>query len=401
MLLGRAVQYMSQMALVLVLPKVLAPEEYIQFNLVLPLAFLGGTLSFGWLTNAIVRHVYELLDGDNTAIRDTVLVYYSAVVLLCFVLFVTISANSESPYRLVSFLIAAVGLKNAVLGVLNSSGKSAGFLWANAGFGVSLLIFILLCARSPGGDVSSYMAIWGALDFIVAVLAWYGLGVLRIGGRRPRFDRVTASRYLGYGAPLVANMLGVWVISLSDRYLLALWEPPAVVADYVLSYQLAGSVITVPMSFLVAMLVPKMLYLEKYDGHEKAMSYNYRILAGYLRYSPVILVVSCLIVLPFKYLIYPDYGFRPAIIILIIFAHVIYSLVHFYNKEFELNGRTLVITKSVLFGAMINVGLNIVLIPFLGGLGAALATLAAYTATVLTIYRSGERSRHASAGGKS
>jgi len=400
MLMGRAIQYMSQMVLVLVLPKVLMPEEYIQFNLVLPLAFLGATLSFGWLTNAIVRHAYELLDDNSRVIKDTMVAYFGGVTILYVALFVIISIFTGSPYRLVSFLIAAVGLKNAVLGVLNSSGNSWRFLWTNVGFAVSLLIFILLCARSPGSDISAYMIVWASLDFLVALAAWYGLGVLRISRRLPHFDRSTASRYFGYGGPLVANMLGVWVISLSDRYLLTLWEAPVVVADYVLSYQLAGSAITVPMSFLVAMLVPKILYIEKHDGHEKAMAYNYRILARFVRYAPVIFVAACAIVIPFKYFIYPDYEFRPAIIVLIVLAHVIYSLVHFYNKEFELNGRTIIITKSVLLGAAINVGLNIVLIPLVGSLGAAVSTLVAYTATVFTIYRSGVQVKSGRASGE-
>ena len=176
-------------------------------------------------------------------------------------------------------------------------------------------------------------------------------------------------------------------MSVSDRYLLALWRPTESVAAYILSYQLAASVIMIPLSFLVSVIFPKILQVEKDEGHIAALSYTYRILGIYLRLMIVIIIGACVLVLAIAHYIYPEYPVKPAVVVIIVLAHVVWGLTHFYNKEFELNGKTLLITKAVIAGALVNVGLNLVLIPTIGSLGAAISTLAAYGVAVLIVYK--------------
>jgi O-antigen/teichoic acid export membrane protein len=388
-LLGRGIQFFSQFAVVFILPKALAPVAYAQLNLLLPLAALGVTLVFGWLTGAINRHVYELLIREGINIRQTVFFYYGSISLVLLVSFFVISIFSNTAYRVVPLLLMATGLREAILGVLNMSGNHRSFLLANCGFALSLAVFVGLCVFTPDDDLAIYLTIYAALDATLAVVIWHLIGVFTFRDR-PRFDPEVAARYFRYGWPLVARGLPLWVMAVSDRYLLALWRPTEAVAGYILSYQLGGSVIMIPLSFAMTIIFPRIIRVDKEEGQEAALSYTYELLRKYLRFAIVIAAGASGLVLAITHFVYPEYHVLPEVIIIIVVAHVIQGLTHFYNKEFELNGRTLVITKATVAGAIVNFGLNTVLIPSIGRLGAAISTLAAYAVTVYLVYRARE-----------
>ncbi len=166
-----------------------------------------------------------------------------------------------------------------------------------------------------------------------------------------------------------------------------MWEPTERIASYILGYQLSGSIITIPMTFLMAVVFPRVIAIDRESGEQEALKYTFKLLKMYIYSMLPIFIAGCAIVIPFKYYFYPDYEFNPYIMIVIVLAHVIFGLTHFYNKEFELNGKTLVITKGVGLGAISNVGLNLALIPFYGVMGAAIATLAAYCIAVYFIFK--------------
>jgi O-antigen/teichoic acid export membrane protein len=383
---GRGIQYSSQMVMALVIPKVLAPAVFVQLSLVLPLAYLGASLLFSWLTGALHRYVFELLEPENSDTRRTAVFYYGIVSFALLTLFLALSAVTDTIYRLVPLLLIAAAFRDLVLGILNTSGHHKGYFLANLGFAASLTVFVAICF-SHDVQLGPYLTLYAGIDIAVALIASRFLGLLDV--EAGCLDSGVLARYFRYGIPLLANSLAIWVMSVSDRYLLALWTPKEVVAGYVLSYQLGGSIIMVPMSFAVAIALPNILRIDKERGEAEALAYCYRLLNYYRKSMIVVFALACAIVLPLKHYVYPAYEFDPAVLVVIVFAHVVYSLIHFYNKEFELNGRTVVITRAMALGAVVNVAFNLVLIPCLGALGAAVGTLLAYTSTVQSVFRAG------------
>lgn len=390
--LGRGIQYFSQLVMVLVIPKALAPAKYAELNLLLPLAYLGMSFVFSWLIGALSRYVFELFDPANGGIRQAASVYFALTSLVLLCLYAGLTLTTDSIYSLVPLLLVAAGLKNLVLGVLNTSGNHAGYFSANLGFALALGVFVGFCFYREDIDLTPYLTLYAVIDIAVSLVACRGLGLLAF-DRSWRGGLGQISRYFRYGVPLVMNSFAIWIMSVSDRYLLDLWESKETVAGYILSYQLGGSIITVPMSFAVAVILPRIIRMDKDEGEERALVYAHRLLVYYLRFMVPIFVIACAVVLPLKYYFYPAYHFDPAVLAIIVLAHVIYGLIHFYNKEFELNGRTIVITKAMAAGAAVNVIFNVALIPWLGTTGAAISTLLAYALSVYSVYRDGRRQR--------
>lgn len=386
---GRGVQYASQIALVMVVPAVLAPEEFLQFSLMMPLAALGMSLVFGWLTSAIHRHVFELLDPKDARFRQTASVYYGMVSLFFISLSLIGLLITDSMYRILPFLLVMAGLKMSIIRVLNSSGNHLGFFLANISFALSTAIFIALCMVDSNGGLEKNLVIYAAIDVLISLIAWRHLGVFSI-SPQPIFDRAIALKYFRYGFPLVANAIAIWVISLSDRYILTIWEGTNSVASYILSYQLASNIISIPLAFAATIFFPRILRIEREQDEPAALEYTYKLLSMYLKFIVPISLSACVLVMLFVYYLYSDYMFSPFIIILVVIAHVIYGSAHFYNKEFELSGRTMVITKGVALGAGLNFLMNLLLIPLFGILGAAIATLLAYIVVIWWVYNARE-----------
>ena len=387
--MGRGIQMLAQMALVLIVPKVLAPQFYVDFNLIMPLALLGSTFVFGWMSKAIYRYVHDLIGSDENAIKQTVFAYFSILFLLFVLVFIIASIFTDSVYRLIVLLLLAMGLKMGVLGVLNAAEKHKAFFVMHFSLAVSLGIFLGICAKGDGEDLAYFLLIYAMLDIIISIIAWNRIGVFTF-PLIPRLDLSICKRYFVYGAPLVVHTVAVWVISLSDRYFLTFWESTEQVASYILGYQLSSSVITVPLTLIMLVVYPKALRINKESGEQAALSFVDKILGYYLRYIGVIALLGCMIVIPFRAYFYPEYYLGAEVMVIIVVSQVIFGVSPFLNKEYELNGRTLVITKGVGLGAVINVGLNLLLIPVFGLLGAAIATLFASIASVMYLYRASE-----------
>ena len=150
MFAGRAVQYAAQIAMVLILPKVLLPPVYTELNLVLPVAFLAVPFLFGWLSGALYRYVYDFLDPRQLGSRRTSTTYVAIVSGVMILVFVVISLFTSSIYRAVPLLLVAAGLKKIILNILNAGRRDRRFLLATVGYAVSLTLFIVLC--SLGGN---------------------------------------------------------------------------------------------------------------------------------------------------------------------------------------------------------------------------------------------------------
>lgn len=372
--------------MILLIPKFLLPNYYVQFNLLFPIASLLASLMLGWFSGAVYRYIHDFLNPDNDRHRQTAFFYYSFVSLVLLVVYGIGSLFISSIFHLIPIFLVAIGLKTGVISVLNAAERHRLFLFANIAFALALGIFIGLCAWTSNDRLAENIAIYAAIDILIASVVWGRLGIFS-GISVPRFDPRIGRHCLYYGFPLLASSLAVWGMTLSDRYLLALWEQEEGVAAYILSYQLSGAVITVPMSFLMAVVYPKIIRMDREFGREAALSYSYELL-GLYRWAMVgIVPLGSIAVMSIIYFLYPSYDLKPEVVTLIVLAHSIFGLSHFYNKKFELSGRTIMITQAVGIGAVVNIGMNLMMIPSLGVMGAAISALVACSVVSYVAYR--------------
>jgi O-antigen/teichoic acid export membrane protein len=388
-LLGRLLQHGCQLALVVGMPLALGRSDYVEFSLVLPLVLLGVSVAFGWLNGTVHRYARSLLDGSDAELRETLVGYYAAAAIALTLGLLAAAASTSSLFALLPWLVLANALKQLLLGMLNMSRRHLLFAGASAAYAAALGVFLLLSFSTVEDRLSVNLLIYGALEIAVSLVI---CARLRARGpfRWPRMHGTALRKCIVYGLPLVLNAATLWVISLSDRYLMSLWTTADETASYILASQLAGSAIVTPMSFVVAVFVPRVLELDGTLGRTAALAFN-ATLFRYFRWAfvPLLMVLTAIVLIVLR-IFYAEFEIAPLVVVVIVLAHLIGAASHFVNKEFELDGRTVVITRALTVGAVINFALNLVLIPSMAALGAAIATLVAYCAWVAIVYASSD-----------
>ena len=211
---------------------------------------------------------------------------------------------------------------------------------------------------------------------VIAMISTYY--VLRdIGVTVPRFAELKA--YLKFGLPLVPSNVSSWALGVSDRYIITFFLSVAWVGYYSPGYQLGWiiSLLATPLTILV----PTALY-EHYDANRMAevktimrYSVKYFLAAAVpaafvlsLLSKPILLVLTTPAIATNGYLITPF----TAVSAVLFGVWSIIAIVLTFEK------RTAIIGTIWVLGAALNIGLNLVLVPYFGIIAAALTTLLGY-----------------------
>jgi O-antigen/teichoic acid export membrane protein len=208
--------------------------------------------------------------------------------------------------------------------------------------------------------------------------------VAEIGFAIPKLTH--AREYLNYGLPLVPGSLSTWIVNSSDRYLIALFLGTAAVGYYSPGYT-AGTTIGM-ISAPLATLLPAVLS-KHYDENNIAdirtiLTYSMKYYIGIalpcvvalsILAKPILLVLTTQQIATNGYFVIPFVAAGSALV-------GAYSVL---VTIIALKKKTAIIGTIWILAAALNFGLNLVLIPYLGLIGAAFTTFLAFLlAFVLT-----------------
>lgn len=193
-----------------------------------------------------------------------------------------------------------------------------------------------------------------------------------------------ATSMLTFGVPHIMNLISGWVLQLSDRYLLGHLVSLSLAAAYSVAYSLGGvtsAAIITPFSLAWWALVYPLAKREdaRYVFKLIFRSYSFVLLFATLGLS---LFGSSVLNLLFP----ASYHGQSTIIPIIAVSTMFSGLFNVVSVGVSLQRKTWLISLYFLVSALVNIGLNVVLIPVYGTMGAALATLVAYVALALLAY---------------
>jgi O-antigen/teichoic acid export membrane protein len=222
----------------------------------------------------------------------------------------------------------------------------------------------------------------GAAGYLRGALAGAAVTALCAIGIAARSVRMTIRRdvalaALGYGLPLVPHALAGWVLELSDRTILARYATLGDVGIYSLGYQIG----TVPGLIIAAFNAAWIPYLFKALGTgEPHAPERLSRLATYYAMTLVFFALGlALLVGPMlRLLVAPAYHASAGITPWITAAYVLYGLYIIPISFLFWRERTGRVPLVTLMAGVVNVGLNLWLIPRYGMIAAAWSTLGAY-----------------------
>lgn len=193
--------------------------------------------------------------------------------------------------------------------------------------------------------------------------------------------------YLIYGLPLIPTVVFQFVIASSDRYVIGFFMGAENVGIYSAAYGIGGIGLMFSM-YIIYILRPTIYSLydkRKVDEVKVYLSYSWKCLL--MLSIPTAFGLSILSGPLLASLTTPEFvaGGKP-IIPLVALSTILYGVEMLFGVVLMLVRRTQI--YAIVFGtaAVINIGLNILLIQIWGIIGAAIATLVAYTLAAISIY---------------
>lgn len=194
-------------------------------------------------------------------------------------------------------------------------------------------------------------------------------------GFSPRFLLTS----LAFGLPEIPVRMASWALKLADRLILQAYLPLSVVGLYSVGYTLGGAVFDLIASSVNSAILP-FFYLTATQESEQASrrifadiaAYNAALL-GFLGLGTILFAREAIVILTTS-----KYQEAETVVPLVAWASIFQALAHIPNRAIYLAKRTALLPVVLIAPVAMNIGLNFLLIPRYGIMGAAWATLAAY-----------------------
>lgn len=193
-----------------------------------------------------------------------------------------------------------------------------------------------------------------------------------------RFNLKEIIRYLKYCIPLLPSRILSWLINFSDRYIIVYFMGLGAVGIYSAAYRL-GQIVKLLLEPISFTLLPLISILWEQKNFSEVRKYTEHSLKYYLFFAtPAVFIISQLGPVILTKLATEEFLTNRWLIFFItagIFffgAHRIYVFIIFLGEK------TWLFPIVSFFGAGLNIGLNFILIPKIGLMGAAIATFVSY-----------------------
>jgi O-antigen/teichoic acid export membrane protein len=239
-----------------------------------------------------------------------------------------------------------------------------------------LILSLLLTGFGLFGVITAALIAQGLL-FIISL---YKI-ISQLGFRIPRFSQI--GEYLRYSAPLTPNSLIKWITDSSDRYMVTYFLGLSQVGIYSASYAIGNliNLFITPIQFILFPELSRLFDEGKIDEVKVYLSYSMKYFL--LIAIPAVFGLSALAKPMLKIFTTQEFVSGSIVIPFIALSgllsgvfQIVINITHLVKKtKFNIYIHT--------FAALSNIVFNVLLIPSIGFVGAAIATLISYTLMVI------------------
>lgn len=383
--LARGVPALVNFLALAVYTRLLSPEAYGHYTLALAGVTLANGVLLHWLRLGTLRYLPGY-GGTTPAFLSTIGAGYLLITALSLVPALLGLAFVPEPYAglwlvgVLSFWVWSLFDLTLELRVVGMHPREFGLMLAGkATLGLAIGLGLVLLGLEGMGPLL------GVLVAMLVILAWRATPDWR--QARPRLvDQGLLLRLAAYGLPLTATFALAFVVEISDRFLIAWLLNAGTAGLYAASYDLPSQVLNVIFVIVNLAAYPLAVRALETGGAEAArdqLRRNLLLLLGLGLPS----TAGIVLLTPGVAAWLLGAEFRPtalAVMPWIAVATLLGNAKSFYfDMAFQLGQHTLGQVWVLGAAAILNLLLNLALIPVWGATGAAAATLAAYTVALV------------------
>ncbi|GLQ21778.1 lipopolysaccharide biosynthesis protein [Algimonas porphyrae] len=378
--------------LIVVLTRLLSAEEFGRYALAMITLQFAHMGAFTWLEAAMARFQARAeRDNDEASHLHTLYALGAGLGLFLTFMFLAIVyllPLSREMQTVLAFALGSAGLQAVFnLGMEAHRASHRIIRYSLTYSGQTLLSFtigIALVMLTPLRESGPFLGI------IIGLLVGLMVDLPRMLSRQSggRIEAGRARRYAAYGLPLCLSLLLGYTLNSSDVYIIAALMGEASAGQYNAGYNLANRSLEILFVWVSMAMTPTAIAAFEKVGTEASRdvmrSYGASLLWIVMPAAVGIALVS------------NDAGFilgesvrteAVQVMPLIAFAGLMNGIVTYYvQRAFMFSGRTQDIVWLMIPPVLLNIGLNFLLIPRFGLMGAVAATLAGYgAALILTV----------------
>jgi len=385
--LARGLPGLVNFAALALFTRLLAPDEFGRYALVITGVGLANVIIFQWLRLVLARFLQASRDDLERFLAGIFSLFITLAVVVTG-LGVSLGLLWPDPVWRRLLVLAVLLLVAEAWFELNQSLAQAELKpgWYGKLLGSKALIYLVVGGVLAWLGLGAAAPILGLLFAYCAAVVLFALGAWRgITPHLPHPDDLRAQ--LRYGLPLIVTFALTWVVSGSDRLIIALLLNESAVGMYAAGYDLAFQSLTMLLTIINTAAYPLAVNAMVQGGNDaarKQLEQNGQLIiaaaftggAGLIALNPYL--VNILIGEEFR-------SASLAILPWVAFAAAIAGIKSYhFDLAFQLSCKSywLVLTGGV--AAILNIVLNLVLIPSFGIVGAAWATLASYGMAAIT-----------------
>ncbi len=255
------------------------------------------------------------------------------------------------------------------------------FMLANTYVQIGLIAYLVLNGHGLLSIVLAVLAIRAIIFLILFFLIKSQIGI-----KRPRFSKIR--EYLSFGLPSIPGGISVWVVASSDRYVIGYFLGAASVGIYSAGYSIGYIPLMVAgvLGFVLSPALSKLYDEGRMEEVKTHLRYSLKYLLALaipfvfgaaILAEPVLRLFSTAQIASEGYLVVP-----------LVALSALFSCIHTVVVHILVLVKKMRIPASIWgISALVNLLLNIVIVPRLGIFGAAITTLIAYgLALGLTTY---------------
>lgn len=234
---------------------------------------------------------------------------------------------------------------------------------------------LIVCLVLNGYGILSVVLSMVVIKFIIFFILFFSIK-RQIGIKRPHFRRL--KEYLSFGLPFVATGISSWVVNLSDRYVIGFFLGVTSVGIYSAAYGigwLSYTIVTV-IAFTLAPALPPLYEEGRMSEVKTHLSYSLKyflaitipfVFGAAILDEPVLRLFTTAEIASQGRFVLP----------LVALAALLWGIHQIIYPILGLVKKTKILAPIWAVAALVNLGLNILVVPRMGILGAAITTLIA------------------------
>lgn len=382
---------------VYLLTRMLGPTSYGYYALVVSGMMLVQTITMSWMEASAFRfypraqargRLGDLLHSLRDAWWKSGLVLWLGSVALLLVAPVADEVQWAGLVAVTASLGAA--LTNVQLEIWRAAQLPVRYSLSKAGH------MVLLFAGTIIGAVWMPNAVGAMLGYAVGALVSGAAAMVTLGlaWQKGRARRRLTRAFFAFGWPLSVVLILDIALSAGDRFMIGALLTAADVGSYAAAYGIADKSIMALFSWAGLAASPFLMRAFDLEGREAAQQVARQAASIFLAVGAPAALGVAMIAAPLNSLmIAEDMAATATLLTPWIAAGAFFNgfVVYYLAFAFELTRNTVTQAKCIAIAACVNIGLNLVLLPQMGVVGAAVATLLSYGFAAALIYWEGRR----------